>query len=102
MLPAENPVGATAESIAAGEAAFRATCATCHGVGGRGDGPAADGLSVRPSDLRIHVPFHTDAELFAFATRGLSGTPMPGFAQELSAEDRWNLINYLRSRWPAE
>lgn len=102
VLPTQNPVAPTEESIAAGEAAFRATCATCHGVEGRGDGPAADGLSVRPSDLSLHVPFHTDAELFAFATRGISGTPMPGFAQELSAEDRWNLINYLRSRWPAE
>lgn len=102
VLPTENPVAATAESIAAGEAAFRATCATCHGVDGRGDGPAAEGLSVRPSDLSIHVPFHTDAELFAFATRGISGTPMPGFARELNAEDRWDLINYLRSRWPAE
>lgn len=102
VLPNENPVAESAESIAAGEAAFRATCATCHGVDGRGDGPAADGLAVRPSDLAIHVPFHTDAELFAFTTRGISGTPMPGFARELAAEDRWNLINYLRSRWPAE
>lgn len=102
VLPTENPVDSTAESITAGQVAFRATCATCHGVDGRGDGPAADGLSVRPSDLSVHVPFHSDAELFAFATRGISGTPMPGFAQELSAEDRWNLINYLRSRWPAD
>ncbi|MGH2355326.1 MAG: copper resistance protein CopC [Candidatus Limnocylindria bacterium] len=102
VLPTENPVAPTVESIAAGEAAFRATCAICHGVAGRGDGPAADGLSVRPSDLSVHVPFHTDAELFAFATRGISGTPMPGFARELTAEDRWDLINYLRSEWPAE
>ena len=100
LLPTENPIPATAESIAAGERAFRATCATCHGVDGRGDGPAVDGLAVRPADLSIHVPFHTDAELYAFATRGISGTPMPGFARELTPEDRWNLINYLRSRWP--
>lgn len=100
LLPSENPVRASAGSIAAGEQAFRATCATCHGVDGLGDGPAADGLAVRPADLSVHVPFHTDAELYAFATRGISGTPMPGFARELSPEDRWNLINYLRSRWP--
>lgn len=102
VLPTENPMPPTAESVAAGERAFRATCATCHGADGGGDGPAAEGLSVRPADLSIHVPFHTDAELFAFATRGISGTPMPGFAAELSAEERWNLVNYLRSRWPAE
>lgn len=101
VLPSENPVPATADSIAAGERAFGATCASCHGVDGRGDGPAAEGLAVRPADLPTHVPFHDDAELFAFATRGISGTPMPGFAIELTAEDRWNLVNYLRSRWPA-
>lgn len=99
LLPTVNPIPATAESIAAGERAFRATCATCHGVDGLGDGPAADGLAIRPADLTIHVPFHTDAELFAFATRGISGTPMPGFATELTPEDRWNLVNYLRGRW---
>ena len=34
-----------------GEAAFMAQCAGCHGAGGRGDGPAAAGLPVRPADL---------------------------------------------------
>ena len=101
-LPTENPVAVSPESIAAGESAYRATCAACHGIDGRGDGPAADGLVVRPADLPVHVPFHTDAELYAVITRGISGTPMPGFSTELSPEDRWNLINYLRSRWPQE
>jgi mono/diheme cytochrome c family protein len=26
---------------------------------------------------------------------------MPGFATELSPEERWNLVNLLRDRWPA-
>lgn len=34
-----------------GEALFRAHCATCHGLTGRGDGFAAAALSPRPSDL---------------------------------------------------
>lgn len=99
-LPTENPVAATAESIAAGEEAYRATCAVCHGIDGRGDGPGAESLPAPPADLPTHVPFHSDGELYAFVTRGISGTPMPGFATELAPEDRWNLINYLRSRWP--
>ena len=101
LLPSENPIAPTAESIAAGESAYTATCSGCHGAAGAGDGPIAAGLSVRPADLSTHVPFHTDAELYAFITRGISGTPMPGFATELSPEDRWNLVNYLRDRWPA-
>ncbi|HSJ00514.1 MAG TPA: copper resistance protein CopC [Patescibacteria group bacterium] len=101
LLPTANPIAPTAESIAAGALAYEATCSGCHGATGAGDGPIAAGLSVRPSDLSTHIPFHTDAELYAFITRGISGTPMPGFATELAPDDRWNLVNYLRDRWPA-
>jgi mono/diheme cytochrome c family protein len=34
-----------------GEAMFRQYCATCHGVDGRGTGPAAAALQKRPADL---------------------------------------------------
>lgn len=32
---------------------FRTYCAVCHGPGGRGDGPLADDLRVRPTDLAL-------------------------------------------------
>lgn len=100
VLPAENPIPPSAESVAAGALAYEATCSGCHGVTGAGDGPIGADLSVQPADLSVRVPLRTDAELYAFITRGLSGTPMPGFATELSPEDRWNLVNHLRDRWP--
>jgi mono/diheme cytochrome c family protein len=34
-----------------GKTMFRTYCATCHGIGGKGDGPAADALKKRPADL---------------------------------------------------
>ena len=44
------------ESIPSGEALYRRNCASCHGVSGRGDGPAAPSLTVRPTDLtQIHM-----------------------------------------------
>jgi len=30
---------------------YREYCASCHGIAGKGDGPAADALKVRPPDL---------------------------------------------------
>lgn len=33
------------------DAMYRQYCASCHGLSGRGDGPAAEALSPRPSDL---------------------------------------------------
>ena len=34
-----------------GRALFTTYCASCHGVSGRGDGPAAEALRHRPADL---------------------------------------------------
>jgi mono/diheme cytochrome c family protein len=39
------------EVIAAGKREFHRSCATCHGVEARGDGPSAAELNVRPADL---------------------------------------------------
>lgn len=48
-LPLAGCVGA--DTIPTGAALYRRYCASCHGVSGRGDGPAADSLKVRPTDL---------------------------------------------------
>jgi mono/diheme cytochrome c family protein len=34
-----------------GSSTFRSYCAQCHGIGGRGNGPAAKALKVAPADL---------------------------------------------------
>ena len=34
-----------------GSASFKAYCTVCHGIGGKGDGPAAKALTVPPADL---------------------------------------------------
>lgn len=40
-----------------GPALFKAYCASCHGTGGKGDGPMATSLKVKPADLtRIAAP----------------------------------------------
>lgn len=36
-----------------GRALYAEYCAICHGVGGRGDGPAAAGLTPPPTDLTL-------------------------------------------------
>jgi mono/diheme cytochrome c family protein len=44
---------ATDSSVATGsrESLYRQLCASCHGLEGRGDGPAAEALTPRPTDL---------------------------------------------------
>ena len=38
-------------SMSSGQDMFKTYCATCHGPGGKGDGPAASALKKTPADL---------------------------------------------------
>jgi putative copper resistance protein D len=93
-----NPVAATPASIAAGEGVYRAHCQTCHGIAGAGDGPAAFTLRPRPADLRVHMAAgHTDGQLFFWVTEGFAGTAMPAYKNTLSEEERWHVVNFIRT-----
>ncbi|HEY8495767.1 MAG TPA: FixH family protein [Limnochordales bacterium] len=92
-----NPVPATADVVAAGQALFQTYCAQCHGTGARGDGPLAGEMWPPPSDLTVFAPMHTDGELFWFITKGVPGTEMPAFETVLTEEERWTVVRYLRS-----
>lgn len=98
-VPAEaakvkNPVAPSKESVARGEAIYKASCLDCHGPQGRGDGKQAKGLAKRPADLAVHLPHHTDGEVFWKVSEGKR--PMPGFKKDLKEEQRWDVVNYLR------
>jgi copper transport protein len=94
---------ATAQSLANGQTLFETNCVTCHGREGRGDGPLANQLPVKPPDLTQHIPYHNDTTLFIWITDGIpidSDTKrMPSFKDLLSASDRQDIVNYLRHAW---
>jgi mono/diheme cytochrome c family protein len=98
-LSLPNPEPATAQSLARGQEVYETVgCASCHGLSGRGDGPEGRLLRPRPADFRTHLAAgHTDRELFDWISNGVSGTAMPPFRDTLSEEDRWHVINYIRT-----
>jgi mono/diheme cytochrome c family protein len=98
-----SPTHFSVASIMRGAALYGPNCAACHGAEGRGDGPAAKGLSVPPANLTAaHLWMHADGELFWWLAHGIQAPDgsqaMPGFASILSNEDRWNLIDMIRAR----
>lgn len=90
-----NPSPADPAAIERGATLFQQRCVTCHGEDGRGDGPAAAGLTPPPADLRLHIPLHPDTETFLFITNGVPGTAMPAWEELLTERERWDLTNYL-------
>ena len=92
-----NPIPPVPASIARGGALYAENCAICHGDTGRGDGLAGIALNPRPADFRVHLAAgHTDGQLFDWMTNGFPGTAMPKFKDQLSEEDRWNVLNYIQ------
>jgi putative copper resistance protein D len=97
---ARPAVAPTPVSIRRGRDLFAAHCAVCHGEAGRGDGPAAAGLLQRPADLtESHTADHTPGDIFWWVTHGL-GLAMPAFGDQLSSEERWHLVNFVRTLSP--
>ena len=94
-----NPVLRSEESVERGEALFARNCVSCHGEQGAGDGPLADTLPAPPANFTVHVPFHPDGVLFAWITDGIRGTGMPAWSPQLSDQDRWDLVNFLRANF---
>ncbi|HEU5318792.1 MAG TPA: CopD family protein, partial [Chloroflexota bacterium] len=96
--PVSNPVPATPASVGRGQQIYASSCLVCHGVEGRGDGPAGRALRPPPADLSVHMAAgHTDQQLFDWITNGVPGTAMPAWKEQLTVEERWHVINYIRS-----
>jgi copper transport protein len=90
-----NPIPPSRESIERGQQVYAQNCFACHGATGRGDGPAGRLLQPRPADLRLHVTAHTEGQLYWWISNGFPGSAMPAFEDQLSEEDRWNVLNYI-------
>lgn len=92
-----NPFPPTPDSVAAGKAAYQISCAKCHGQSGDGKTTYARWHSVKPADLSDadHMAEMTDGELFWKITEGKK--PMPSFKTKLSDEQRWQIVDYIRT-----
>jgi putative copper resistance protein D len=91
-------VAYTAASIAVGSGLYAEHCTACHGPTGAGDGPAGFRLPRPPADFRAaHTLHHTAGDLYWWISHGIPDAGMPGFAHQLSEDQRWDLVNYVRA-----
>jgi mono/diheme cytochrome c family protein len=117
--PAARAADPASITAASGAELFARFCTSCHGDAGRGDGPVAGSLKVRPADLtaiaaraggafpaddvremidgRAPLPAHGPREMpvwgYEFEARAPEDAPGRAAAQDMT--DR--LVDYLRS-----
>ena len=95
----KNAVASSAESIAAGKAAFQKNCRFCHGADAKGNGPMAP-EGTHPSNLIDDTwdRGSTDGEIFLVIRDGAGPKfEMKGNKSKLTEPEIWNVVNYLRS-----
>lgn len=92
----KNPVPATPESIQKGANLYAVYCTPCHGPSGKGNGLVATKF-VAPTDL-------SNTELQKGRTDGywqsylsVGGAVMPSYGESLSPDERWDVVNFLRT-----
>ena len=93
----KNPFPPTSEAIANGMQTYKNHCQSCHGPFGDGKGDRASELSIAPGDFTdaSKMSSLTDGELYWQTTKGRR--PMPAFADKLTDEQRWQVVDYIRT-----
>jgi cytochrome c553 len=81
---------------------FRDLCSVCHGVGGKGDGPSAQGLEPKPADFTNCKVMAKDSDEVLFKIIKSGGqsagrsTVMPAWRDSLSDRQIAQLIKFIR------
>ena len=81
---------------------FQELCSVCHGVGGKGDGPSAQGLEPKPADFtncKVMAKDSDEVLLNIIKGGGQSvgrSTVMPAWRDSLSEQQIGELVKFIR------
>ncbi len=98
----KNPVPTSAESIAKGKELYldpkKGNCVFCHGDTGSGNLETLPRLRRKPADIsnKERMSSMTDGEVYWKITKGINGI-MPAGDKKLTEEERWHVVNYIRT-----
>ncbi len=99
VIPEEfpvNPVLADDVSLQRGQILYSIHCQVCHGSQGHGDGPLALFFDRTPQNLTgSQITAEFDGSVYLTVVQGFG--QMPPLAENLTARERWDVVNYVRS-----
>lgn len=105
---------ANAQQVARGQNIYARYCAACHGANLEGQANWEKRLPngrmpAPPHDASGHTWHHPDSILFGITKHGLVPgkyappkyeSDMPAFGKQLSDEEIWAVLAYIKSTWP--
>lgn len=92
---ATSPLPVTAAALARGRNRFDIFCAACHGVLGDGESQVALNMSLRKPPSLHQFRDLADGYIYQVISEGFG--LMPSYAAELSVQDRWAVVAYVRA-----
>jgi mono/diheme cytochrome c family protein len=83
--------------VARGKAVYERHCQDCHGLTGRGDGPAGASLKVPPADFhRFRSFLKSDEELLRTIEHGVVFSPMHSWRGQLTDGEMQDVVAHIR------
>jgi mono/diheme cytochrome c family protein len=97
LYVAEIPVAVNRDFVERGRANFEVFCAPCHGMAGDGDSMVARNMQLRPPPSLVDAGVRAmpAGRIFQIVTLGYG--LMPSYAHNLSIDDRWATVAYVRA-----
>ena len=102
----KNPFPVSDASLKQGRRLFRIYCAACHGLTGKRDTPVADKIgAIDLTDDYVQATL-SEGHIWGTITFGSAimpaygvptADPMKGGSNDLSVEERWHVVNYVKN-----
>jgi mono/diheme cytochrome c family protein len=92
----KNPLPSNAAAVSQGKEAYFNFCVQCHGPRADGNGTVGQSFAPLPANLTdLQLLGQSDGEIFYKVSLGFGRHP--ALASTVAEQDRWAIINYLRS-----
>jgi mono/diheme cytochrome c family protein len=90
-----NPLPRTEPVLEQGRRSYNDHCAVCHGTLGNGETTLSSAYGAKPANLQsAAIRQYPDGQLYHVIMVGKNA--MPGYEADLSEDDRWAIVHYLR------
>lgn len=86
----------------AGKTVFQQNCAVCHGVTGKGDGPAAAGLNPKPANFSERLASTAARQVIVVTNGGASqklSPLMPAYGEVLTDVQIRDVVSFVRAQF---